>query len=115
VAIDPGVRHQWRHHFGCAGQPPVDVEHVLGRTAGVQRGQCGRRALGAHAARHKLYTRAFHVVDDAAAAGVVTDVGEEVDAAAQPGQTHSHVQWAAADVLADDPPVPLDDVDQRLA
>ena len=48
-------------------------------------------------------------------AGVVADVGEEVDAAAEPGQADGDVEWAAADVFADDLAVPLDDVDQGFA
>ncbi len=48
-------------------------------------------------------------------ARVVADVGEEVDAAAQPRQSDRDIERAAADVLADDLAVALDDVDQRLA
>ena len=59
----------------------------------------GVRSSG-RAARNQLHPRAFDVVDDAAAAVVVADVGEEVDAAAQPGQADRDVERAAADVLA---------------
>ena len=49
-------------------------------------------------------------------ARVVADVGEEVDAAAQPAQPDRDVERAAADVLAESPgPSRFDDVDQRLA
>ena len=57
----------------------------------------------------------FDVLDDAPAAGVVADVGEEVDATAEPRQPDRDVERAAADVLAGDLAVALDDVDQRLA
>ena len=55
------------------------------------------------------------MVDDAAAAFVVRDVGEEVDVAVQPAESDGDVEWAAADVLAEDLAIALDDVDQRLA
>jgi hypothetical protein len=57
----------------------------------------------------------FDVVDDATAARIFADVGEEVDAATQPRESDRDIQGAAADVLAGDLSVPLDDVDQRLA
>jgi hypothetical protein len=41
----------------------------------------------------------FDVVDDSPAAWVATDVGEEVDAAAQPRESDRDIQVAAADVL----------------
>ena len=47
-------------------------------------------------------------------AWVVTDVGEEVDATAEPREADGDIERAAADVLADDLAVALDDVDQRL-
>ena len=110
----PGVRHQRRRHLRRARQLPIEVEHVLRRAGRVQRGQRGRCAHGGVAARNQLHPRGFDIVGDAVPACVGADVGEEVDAAAQPGQAHRHVERAAADMLAGDLAVALDDVDQRL-
>ncbi len=55
------------------------------------------------------------VLGDAPAVRIVTDVGEEIDVAAQPGQPDRDVEWAAADMLADDAVAVLDDVDERFA
>ena len=57
----------------------------------------------------------FTILGDAPTAGVVADVGEEVDATSEARQTDRDIEWAAADVLADDPAIPLDHVDQCLA
>ena len=71
--------------------------------------------LAADAPRDKLHPGRFEVVGDAAAVRVVTDVGQEIDIAAQSGQSDRDVQWAAADMLADDPVAVLDDVDECFA
>src|SRR5258705_12838268 len=92
---------------------PFDVEQIVGRSGGGH-GQSGRCAFGADAAGHQLCTRLIYIVDDAAAGFVVADVGEEVDSAAESRQPDGDDERAAADVLAGHPPIPFDDVDQRL-
>ena len=78
-----------------------------------------RRAVvvrsGALTSRDKLGSGRVDVVGDAAAVRIVTDVGEKIDVAAQSGQSDRDVQWAPADVLADDPVAVLDDVDECFA
>jgi hypothetical protein len=95
------VRDERWCHLGCPCQLPVNVEDILCRAVGVERRQRGRCALSALAARNQLHARGFDVVDDATAAFVVADVGEEVDATTQPRESDRDVQRAAADVLAE--------------
>ncbi len=113
--MDPVCATSGGRHLRCACQLPVDVEGVLRLSALVQRRKRGRSVGGGHASRNQLDTRAFDVFDDAVTAGVVADVGEEVDVSAEPRKADGDIEWAAADVFADDLAVPLDDVDQRLA
>ncbi len=75
-----GVCHQRRSHLRCAGQLPVDVEHVLRRSALVQRRQRGRGVIRCVTSRNQLRARLLDVLGNAPTAGIVADVGEEVDA-----------------------------------
>ncbi|OBS00895.1 hypothetical protein A9W98_22695 [Mycobacterium gordonae] len=65
---------------------------------------------GVAAARNKVHTNIFQVIADAAAVSVGADVGQEVDPAAELGQSDGNVEGAAADMLGS----PVDDVDQRF-
>ena len=80
----------------------------------VQCRKGGGGAIRRDASRNQFRARAPDVFGDAPAAFVVADMGEEVDTAAEPRQPDRHVEWAAADVLAEDLAVALDDVDQGL-
>ena len=62
-----------------------------------------------------MHARGFDELADTVPVVVGADVGEEVDLSPQPGQTDRDVERAAADMFARDPPVPQDDVDERLS
>lgn len=103
----PGVHEQRRGNLGCAGELPVQIETVGGRPFLGDRCRGGRCASGGHTSRNKLCVRGFDVFGDSVPARVVGDVAQEVDVAAQPGESDGDVERTTTDVF-----VGPDDVDQ---